>query len=167
MNSLLSFWRCAKYLILLGCICFFLGRLISLIHFRADLFPFKPFSFEKNGTIYNKLNIRKWHNRVPDMSRMLPVLIPKKRLSDLSPEALARMINETCVAEVIHVFLFLASLYCLKLWSGIGGICLVVVYNVLGNIPFILIQRFNRPRLVSLLNHHNRHAVKVQQPIQV
>ena len=59
------------------------------------------------------------------------------------------MIRETCVAEFIHVLLCIASLGCLRIWPGFGGFCMAFLYT-LGNIPFIMIQRYNRPRLVSL-----------------
>ena len=64
---------------------------------------------------------------------------------------LPRMIQETCVAEMIHVLLSLTGLGCLVIWPGIGGVLVTAVYILLGNLPFILIQRYNRPRLQRLL----------------
>ena len=64
---------------------------------------------------------------------------------------LPRMIQETCVAEMIHVLLSLTGLGCLVIWQGIGGVLVTAVYILLGNLPFILIQRYNRPRLQRLL----------------
>ena len=52
-------------------------------------------------------------------------------------------------AECIHLLLPLAGLYCLRLWPGAGGIVVTLLY-FLGNLPFVLIQRYNRPRLQRL-----------------
>ena len=52
-----------------------------------DQFPFRPFAFEKNGRFYHCLHIRLWQGRVPDMSRILPALIPQKKLT--TPQAAA------------------------------------------------------------------------------
>ena len=37
-----------------------------------------------------------------------------------------------------------------KLWQDKWAALFLSVYNLLGNLPFIIIQRFNRPRLVRL-----------------
>ena len=41
-------------------------------------------------------------------------------------------------------------LLCLRLWPGWGGVLVWAVWFLLGNLPFILIQRYNRPRLLRL-----------------
>ncbi len=38
----------------------------------------------------------------------------------------------------------------LWIWPGAGGIIVTVIYILLGNLPFIIIQRYNRPRLQRL-----------------
>ena len=63
------------------------------------------------------------------------------------------MIQETCIAELVHGVLCIAGLYCFQIWPGTGGL-LIAALNVLGNLPYIIIQRFNRPRLVRLLATH-------------
>ena len=66
------------------------------------------------------------------------------------------MIEETCVAELTHGLLCIAGLFLLKIWPGAGGIFLTVIYIVFGNLPFLLIQRYNRPRLVRLYARRNK-----------
>ena len=61
------------------------------------------------------------------------------------------MIEETCVAELTHGLLCIAGLVLLAIWPGTGGVILTVIYIVFGNLPFLLIQRYNRPRLQKLL----------------
>ena len=57
------------------------------------------------------------------------------------------MIEETLRGKWTHILLSIAGLGLLKIWSGVGGVCITIIYIVLGNLPFIVVQRYNRPRL--------------------
>ena len=74
------FMDCVFYIALIGIVCFLLGRLLPKDWFRYDQFPFRPFSFEKNGEIYAAWGIRRWKDQFPDMSEILPNLMPSKKL---------------------------------------------------------------------------------------
>ena len=126
-----SFLHCALYLAATGIGAFFLGRLLPKTWFRGDAFPYRCYPFEQK--LFRVLHIKDWQSRVPDMSRILPGLMPDKKLTAETFSDLPRMIQETGVAEMI------------------GGVLVTAVYILLGNLPFILIQRYNRPRLQRLL----------------
>ena len=99
------------------------------------------------------------------MSRIVPKLIPAKKLEGNFREQLPRMIEETCVAEFIHFLLILLGFYALRLWPGTGGAVFTAVYILLGNLPFLIIQRYNRPRLQRLLAaQQRRNAREAKQP---
>lgn len=141
---------CLVYLVCIGILSFVAGRLLPKKWFNPQAFPYHTFPFEKDGSIYRKIGIHKWQHRIPDMSRILPGLMPRKAIPGKPTAAeLDTMIKETCVAECIHGILCLAGFACLRLWSGIGGIIVALLY-ALGNLPFILVQRYNRPRLQRL-----------------
>ena len=146
----MGFLKCVIYIAILGVVSFLVGRILPASWFRTDRFPYKSYAWEKNGAIYNKLHIKKWQKRVPDMSKLFPKLIQPKKMQTNFKEELPVMIRETCIAELIHVLLCFAILYCLWLWPGAGGIIVCAVYILIGNVPFILIQRYNRPRLLAL-----------------
>lgn len=151
---------CASYFAFTGTLSFFIGRLIPKSLFKYDDFPFKSFDFEKDGKIYTKLSVQKWQNKVPDMSRLFKKLMPAKNLSGgIDCTRLSIMIKETCVAEAVHFILCVTGLFCFKILSGIKGALVYAIYVLLGNIPFIIIQRYNRPRLVRLFNRQQK-AVK-------
>ena len=153
------FMDCVFYIALIGIVGFLLGRLLPKGWFRYDQFPFRPFPFEKNGEIYAAWGIRRWKDQFPDMSEILPNLMPSKKLPRrASGEQLMLMVQETYIAEAIHVLLCIAGLHCMQLWPGIGGLAAAVL-NVLGNLPYIVIQRFNRPRLVRLLAAHSKRTI--------
>lgn len=141
--------NCVVWLAIVGFSGFLLGRMIPAKWLRPDMGMFQPFAFEQNGRIYEKMGIRKWHKRLPDMSRILPFLVPAKNMKGAYKKRLDVMIHETCVAEFIHHLMNLFALHCLKIWPGMGGICVALLYIML-NLPFILIQRYNRPRLQHL-----------------
>ena len=92
----------------------------------------------------------------PDMSRIFVKIMPEKKLTKENYENLPRMIEETCVAEWTHILLSIAGLGLLKIWSGVGGVCITIIYIVLGNLPFIVVQRYNRPRLQKLFAMQQR-----------
>lgn len=150
---------CASYFAVTGTLSFFIGRLLPKSLFKYDEFPFKSFDFENNGKIYTKFSIQKWQNKVPDMSKIFKRLMPAKNLSGgIDCARLAVMIKETCVAEAVHTVLCITGLFCFKILPGIKGAIVYIVYVFLGNVPFILIQRYNRPRLVKLFNRQQRAA---------
>ena len=146
----MGFLKCILYLAVTGITTFFVGRLFPKKWIRSDAFPYRSFSFEKDGRIYDKINIHEWQDKIPDMSKLVPNLMPTKRLDGNLLEKLPVMIRETCVAELTHFLLGTTALYCFCIWKGIGGIIIVLLYEI-GNIPYILVQRYNRPRLIRLL----------------
>ena len=46
--------------------------------------------------------------------------------------------------------LMLAGLGVIVIWPCVWGVMLYLVYAIFGNLVFIIIQRYNRPRLVRL-----------------
>ena len=140
------------YLAVISILSFFVGRILPYSWFSYDRFPYRCFSWEREGKAYLSIKIQKWQNRLPDMSRILPGLIPPKNLRRFDADTLSVMVKETCVAEFIHSINSLLAIPVLRFWRGWGGACTFFIYVFLGNIPFILIQRYNRPRLVRLMN---------------
>ena len=142
--------RCAVCCMLAGTVGFFFGRFISKLPLKPGKGLFRCFAFEKNGTVYEKLNIRRWQAKVPDMSKVFPRLMPPKNLSGDYIQRLPIMIRETCVAEMTHIVVSILGVPCLWIWPGMGGITVTAIFIVLFNAPYILIQRYNRPRLIRL-----------------
>ena len=146
----MRFWFCFLYLCFVGAASFFLGRLIPKSWLNPCSFPFNGFPWEKNGKIYDKIAIRQWQTKVPDMSRIFKKLMPSKSLTGDIKARLPEILRETCVAELIHCLNCFAGLYCLRIWPGMGGAVVTFLFAFVFNVPYILIQRFNRPRLLKL-----------------
>ena len=146
-----EFLKCVLYLAAIGVALFLFGRVLPKKIFEHNSFPFRLFRFEKGGRIYDALHIRKWKDGFPDMSVLFPALIPSKKLPKvLTTSQIESMLQETCVAEWTHELLCLFGFGCVFLWDGIGGWLVSALY-ALGNLPYIIIQRYNRPKFVRLL----------------
>ncbi len=143
-------FHCVIYLAIVCVVGFFAGRAVPKRWFHGDRFPFHAYRWEREGRVYRKLRVQKWHNKVPDMSKLFQKLMPPKSLKGATEDAqLERMVQETCVAESTHVVVGVCGFYCMRLFSGVGGVIVSLLYFA-GNLPFIVIQRYNRPRLMRL-----------------
>ncbi len=145
----MEFVNCVIYTAAIGVGSFVLGRLMPISWFHEDCFPYRGYLWEREGKVYQALGIRKWQNKVPDMSKIFPQIMQEKKMTHHYQEDLPLMIKETCIAEFIHVLLCIAGLAYIGIWPGIWGKIISVLY-ILANIPYILIQRYNRPRFLKL-----------------
>jgi glycosyl-4,4'-diaponeurosporenoate acyltransferase len=134
-----------------GFVSFAIGQSLPRRWFDFDAFPYRDFAWEKKGKIYDRVRVHKWKDWVPDMSRFVPFMVKKKAALARTPEAMARLIKETCVAEVVHWGLIAIVSPVIALTSGGAfGALLGAVYGTC-NLSFVIIQRYNRPRLREIL----------------
>lgn len=148
------------YIAALGILSHFVGQALPRSAFHADRFPYKTRKWEKGGKVYEKLGIRRWKDVVPDMSKIMPDMVKKKMTDSVRENGPGVLIAETCVAELTHRCLIILSAGIFFFWHDAWAIVFWLVYNILGNVPFILIQRYNRPRLMLLEQRRNRRANK-------
>ena len=156
--------RCVIYLAFTGIAAFILGRLLPKCWFRGDAFPFRCRMWEQK--LYKALHVKVWQDKVPDMSRLLPSLMPPKKLTADTFSDLPRMIQETCVAEFVHMILIPIGFTCRTVCTGSASLILSILF-ALGNVPFILIQRYNRPRLLRLYAILNRSSNVLEKHEQI
>lgn len=146
----MGFFRCVIYLAVTSVTIFLCGRFYPRKWIFEDSFPYKSFSFEKEGSVYDKIKIRRWKTKWPDASmvfyRLFPKHYPKKRIENGNVEKIPVLIKESCVAETTHVIASILGFGCIYIWRGAGGIIMSVLY-LIPNIPPVIIQRYNRPRL--------------------
>ena len=57
---------------------FFIGRLLPKSWFHGDKFPYRCASWE--AKLFRFLRVHEWQDKVPDMSKIVPKLIPAKKL---------------------------------------------------------------------------------------
>ena len=97
------------------------------------------------------MGIRRWKDRLPDKSKHTKKTFTKQMKGHNNPDSLIRFLQETCVAEFVHWCLLLLSFPLYSYVPTPFGAAVTILY-ALSNLPFIFIQRYNRPRLLRLLN---------------
>ena len=138
------------YIGLTGLFSFYTGAILPRKWFHDDKAPFKPFKWENNGKIYEKLNIRKWKSEILDMSKIMTIILPKKLPLSATSGDVQSLIAETCVAEAVHWFLCVVSVENFWIWRKSAEGIVITLLCIIGNMPFILVQRYNRPHLRKL-----------------
>ena len=101
--------------------------------------------------LYESLRIRKWKTILPDGGDVFKGGFRKKELKTLSSSYIQKFIVETRRAEVTHWLLIPPSIL-FFIWNPITIGITMIGYALIVNLPFILIQRYNRLRLKPLLN---------------
>lgn len=119
-------------------------------HYEKEKQWYKPFSWEDDGRIWQRLfNVKGWKDILPEASSFVEAAYSKKSLKNTEPETIKKFIIETKRGEDVHwVTMLPAPLFFLfnPPWAG----WLIIAYAILANVPFIIIQRYNRPRLRRL-----------------
>lgn len=134
-----------------GILAHIVGEALPRDAFLWNKFPYAPYTWEEQGKFYNrKFHIERWKDHLPDKSKVVKSTVEKSiHATQRTPEHLRRLLQETCVAEFIHWALLVCSPILLLTMQGPWSIVMTVLYG-LSNIPFIMIQRYNRPRLARL-----------------
>ena len=145
----MAFLKSVLYVAVLGIAAHFIGEALPRGWFDWSSFPWRDFKWERGGRIYDAFKIRAWKDRVPDMSRLIHRMVPKRVGKCPKAEEVWRLVRETCVAEAVHLALCLCSPVIWLFWRNITGVLLALLF-VLCNLPFMMIQRYNRPTLVAL-----------------
>lgn len=149
----MSIWIAAlRYVIaagITGVVTLFMGIPVPRHIFKAEKFPFRAYAFEKDGKIYTKVWVHKWKDIVPDASKVIASMTKKRMLPNMDAGAIERLIQETCVAEIVHwILIALTPVYSIGLPVQYG-VFFSALY-ALGNLVFIVIQRYNRPRFMKV-----------------
>ncbi|MCI1858621.1 MAG: glycosyl-4,4'-diaponeurosporenoate acyltransferase [Sporolactobacillus sp.] len=124
---------------------------LPLSLFRYDSWLFRVKHWEKGGKFYQHyLYVKKWKNLLPELSDFLSFLFSKKQMMQYDPVYLSRFIVETCRAELVHWCIIVSS-FIFTYWNTIGMSIVMICIAVALNLPYIIIQRYNRPRILSIL----------------
>jgi glycosyl-4,4'-diaponeurosporenoate acyltransferase len=112
---------------------------------------FRTRDWERGGVVYQAvLHIRKWKSLLPSGGPALGADFSLARVESHDRGYLQRWVLESCRAEITH-WLAMASVALFLLWNPPVGVAANVVYAFAANVPCILAQRYNRPRVLALL----------------
>ena len=109
---------------------------------------FRERKFEKR--LYKMLKVRQWKDRMPTFD---------EDAFDFGKKPIERIIGATCQAEIVHELDVLASLAAILFAIPFGELWVFLITSILGaavDMIFVIMQRYNRPRLLNLLKRRNR-----------
>lgn len=152
LDFMVNFIFNALVALVIGVASAVLGNFIPRGPLDCERIPFRPFRWERDGAAYDLFQIEKWKDKLPDISVYVKSVFPKHVEPNLARKRTyyARFAKETCVSEIVHVALILVSpVYLLVNWNEAWGIAAMVI-DIVVNIPFIMVQRYNRPRLMRI-----------------
>lgn len=117
----------------------------------ADRGIFKTRKFGKNGVFYKKyFFVHVWKELLPDGAGLFKNDFRKKRLASTEKDYLEKFIAESCRAELAHIIgmvPFVLFFLFVEWWIAL----IMVAYGIIVNLPCIIAQRYNRPRLKAAL----------------
>lgn len=108
-------------------------------------------SFEDGGRWYRRrLRIHRWKDRLPEAGDLFSGGMSKRELPTYDLAGLQVFARETRRAELAHWWA-MACGPLFVLWNPPLAAALLVTYGVVVNLPFIVIQRYNRFRIDALV----------------
>ena len=105
---------------------------------------FSQKKFEQH--LYKKLHVHKWKENIPSFD-------PEQ--FDIEKRTFGEIISSMCVAEIVHEVIFVFSFLPIFLSIPFGEFWIFFITSVLSaafDLIFVIIQRYNRPRVMRLLN---------------
>jgi glycosyl-4,4'-diaponeurosporenoate acyltransferase len=111
----------------------------------------RPWGWEQGGRVYERVGIRRWKDRLPEAGATFRGGASKRALRGTSTEDLAAFVAETRRAELVH-WAIPAVTPLFALWNPPVLFAAMVAYAGVANLPCIAVQRYNRARLLRILD---------------
>jgi glycosyl-4,4'-diaponeurosporenoate acyltransferase len=116
------------------------------------LWLFRSRAWERRGALYQRIfRVRRWKSLLPSGGKMLGGSFSLRQVKSPDGIYLERWVLESCRAELTH-WLAMAPVVLFFVWNPIVGDIVNVLYALAANVPCILAQRYNRPRLLGILD---------------
>lgn len=109
----------------------------------------KPCPCEKRF-LERVLRVKHWKDRLPDAASWFAGGFAKAKLASHDAEYLRRFIRETRRGELCHWCAIGCVVFFLP-WNPWWADLVIAAYAIAANLPCILVQRYNRGRLMKLL----------------
>ena len=121
--------------------------------FAPELPFWRAHRWEQGGRFYERVfHIKSWKHLLPDGGALFKKRgYQKRNLNDYSEENLRRFLVESARGELMH-WLAISPFCIFGLFAPGYVVWIMLAYALLANLPCILAQRYNRPRVYALLN---------------
>ncbi len=131
--------------------------------FSPNSFVFRAHGFEKDGLIYDSIfRVSRWKHLLPDGGMVWRKRgFRKKKLDNFSEENLNRFLVESARGEMTH-WLAIFPFWIFWFFTPPYVPWIMLIYALLANVPCIIAQRYNRPRVQRLLQRKAAHRTKTE-----
>ncbi len=109
---------------------------------------FREKGFENK--LYKLIHVRKWKKYIPTYD---------PDTFDASQKTVKEIIGATCQAEIVHEVIMIFSLLPIASIPFLGGAAAMIVTSVLAmlfDFLFVILQRYNRPKLVRVMERFDK-----------
>jgi len=141
-------WLAIIISFLIDALCAFMIRQIPERKINEKSNFFKVRKWEKK--VFSFLKVKKWKDNIPELGGMLKFFDKSSVKENVDSKYMMKFIKETCYAEIMHIVsLFFAPLVIIILPRNflLTIVLPVMIVNIFLQIPPILVQRLNRPKL--------------------
>jgi glycosyl-4,4'-diaponeurosporenoate acyltransferase len=116
-------------------------------------FLWRAHRWERDGRVYESVvHVKRWKHLLPDGGGIFSSRgYQKRRLKDHSEENLRRFLIESARGELTH-WLGILPFWVFGLFAPPYIIWIMLAYALAVNLPCIIAQRYNRPRVSALLS---------------
>ncbi len=119
--------------------------------------------WERSGRVYERLGIRRWKDRLPELGALFRGGVSKRALPSRATSDLARFAAETRRAELVH-WAVPAIIPVFALWNPAWLFAVMAAYGLVANVPCLVVQRYNRGRLRRVMDRRERRAARPPAP---
>lgn len=124
---------------------------LPLRWFKNDSPLYQSKKWEKNGELWQWLvKVRQWKHKIPDGKHIISKGYEKQNLQGVSLSDLEVFLYESRRAELTH-WLSIPPACLFFIWNPIWAGWVMIAYALIFNLPIIIVQRYNRPRLIRLI----------------
>jgi glycosyl-4,4'-diaponeurosporenoate acyltransferase len=114
-------------------------------------------AWERSGRAYERLGIRRWKDRLPELGAVFRGGVSKRALASRTTPDLARFAAETRRAELVHWTIPVITPV-FALWNPPWLLAAMAVYAIVANAPCLVVQRYNRGRLLRVIDRRARRS---------
>lgn len=131
----------------------YVAHRIDVRHLDCDGWLLRPKAFEDGGRWYRRRwCINRWKDRLPEAGDLFAGGVSKSHLPTSADGGLDLFVRETRRAELTHWWAMMCGPI-FALWNPPLVTALLVSYGIAVNLPFIVIQRYNRFRCQTIIAH--------------
>jgi glycosyl-4,4'-diaponeurosporenoate acyltransferase len=121
--------------------------------FDYTAFFYRVHRWEQEGEFYQTVfRVRRWKKYLPDGAALVKRGFKKKKLVDFSNANLEKYLQESCRAEMIH-WLGILPFWLFGFFTPPVVIVYMLFYALAVNLPCVITQRYNRPRIIRIARH--------------